>query len=202
MLVLVAVNVLGAAPTEYSCPWNNMKKIPNDYPIDFSYCKTIKLLQNQEVNCVLLALFFDIIPLCYQVQDDVCKHLFTFCINVSGSFNKDYLVFILTLHVGINEFYECFRFSVWEAVVGADYQCAALSDSFNLWEITIFIRMDVVKRIPPQPLIVKILHLSDTRTGSPWFRDRNFFIFRLVKLYAWILTPNYHCFNKCTGITA
>ena len=79
-----------------------MKKIPNDYPIDFSYCKTIKLLQNQEVNCVLLALFFDIIPLCYQVQDDVCKHLFTFCINVSGSFNKDYLVFILTFRMGIN----------------------------------------------------------------------------------------------------
>lgn len=33
-------------------------------------------------------------------------------------------------------------------------------------------------------------------------RDRDFFIFRLVKLYAWALTFQLSNFNKCTGISA
>lgn len=70
-------------------------------------------------------------PTANQTQDNFRKHLFTFCVYVSGAFHEDYLILILSLHVGVDEFNECFRLTVGEAVVGADYQSSRLLDAFN-----------------------------------------------------------------------
>ena len=85
-------------------------------------------------------------PFLKLVKDIISYFLVFHLVCMACLFNKDQPVFFRGRHVVIQVTEKLGRISVREIVIGSDQKCSGVSDLFRLRKVTVFRRMDVVKK--------------------------------------------------------